>query len=125
MHPTKSISYRLFLEAEKPQRVAGRGRGDCLRPFAPAGSDRGEDVRQVFWLIAPALWLRREVARQEIRGVGLDHEPVGRDEPHEVAQVVTAALVADPPRDADRKVEGEVVAQFAFVAREAMGDPGR
>ncbi len=36
--------------------------------------------------------------------------------------MLTAALVADPTGDTDRKTHFEIVTQFAFVAGKAMGD---
>ena len=78
-----------------------------------AGGDDLDHVGQVLRLVAAMRGLGLQVARQQVRRVGLDQQPVERDLAHQFAQVLAAALVADPAGDADRQAEVEVVAQFA------------
>ena len=61
------------------------------------------------------LRLRREIARQEVRRIGLDEQPVERDQRHGRPQLGAAALVADPTRDADVQIELEIGVELLRV----------
>mgnify|MGYP003520886974 CR=1 FL=1 len=63
-----------------------------------------------------------QVARQQVRGVGLHQQAVERDFAHQFAQVLAPAFVADPAGDADRQAQFQVVTQLAPVTGEAMSD---
>src|SRR5688572_11564090 len=79
-------------------------------------------MRQIHRFVAPALRLRPQVARQEIRAVRLDQQPLRRDRAHDFAQMHPTALVADPTGDTDVQAEIEVSARLVDSRREAMRD---
>ena len=79
-------------------------------------------MRQIHRFVAPALRLRLQVARQEIRAVRLDQQPFRRDRAHDFAQMQPTALVADPTGDTDVQAEIEVSARLVDSRREAMRD---
>jgi hypothetical protein len=59
------------------------------------------DLHQVSRLVAPRLWLRRDRSRQQVWCVGLDQQPIIRNDGHDIVQVSATSLVADPAGDAD------------------------
>jgi hypothetical protein len=66
--------------------------------------------------------LRTHGARQQVWRVGLEQQAVCRDLGYQLAQMQPAALVADPPGDADVAVQREVVAQRRGAVGEAVHD---
>ncbi len=62
----------------------------------------------------------REVAGEQVGGVGFQHEAVERNAAHQFTQVVTTALVANPARNADVQIAVQVVLKFLAGAREAV-----
>ena len=71
-------------------------------------------------LVAPSARPRTQVARQQIRRVGLEHQPARRDASHHIAQVLAAALIADPARDTDVQIQFQVSVAFPLGAGEAV-----
>lgn len=80
-------------------------------------------MRQVRRLIPPRLRLGGQVARQQIRSIGLEQQPIGSDLTHERQQVGATPLVADPPGDADRQVHLQVGHELLVRARKTVRDP--
>src|SRR5689334_20078191 len=62
-----------------------------------------------------------QIARQQVRAVGLDHQPVGRNRAHQGHEMRAATLVVDPTRDADRESEIEARRELCSGARETVG----
>jgi hypothetical protein len=114
------MQFRLAIEAEDFD-GGSRGRGgEAFQRLIPDVRDRPCDVEKVHRLIAPRLRSRLEVAGQEIRRIGLHHQPIGRNVRHGAAQVRAAALVADPTGDTDAEPERQVVLELGSAAGEAM-----
>ncbi len=63
---------------------------------------------------------RFDRTRQQVGRVGFDHQPVGRNVLHQLAQVQAAALVAQPAGDTDVPVPIKVVEQVLAAAGEAV-----
>src|SRR3546814_17328282 len=57
------------------------------------------------------------------RRVGFDHQPIGRNMPHQLAQMTAASLIAQPAGDTDVPVLIETLEQFIAAAGEAMHHP--
>src|SRR6185503_6321499 len=91
---------------------------------ADGARDRAKNVRQKGGLVAPRLRLRPQIARREVGSVGLEQQPVARDLAHQLEQMLSAALVADPAGDADIQAEAEVGLQLFALAGEAVGYRG-
>ena len=62
------------------------------------------------------------MARQQVGAVGFQHQPVGGNLADQLAQVVAAALVADPAGQADMQVEVQVAIERRALAGEAVYD---
>ena len=73
-------------------------------------------------LVAPRLRLRNEVSWKKVRRIGLDHEAIERDAGDDLAQMLAAALVADPAGHPDVEVEIEVGVERRVVTGEAVDD---
>jgi hypothetical protein len=114
------MQFRLAIEAEQFDGRAGGGRGEAFQRLIPDVRDRPCDVEQVHRLIAPRLRSRLEIAGQEIRRIGLHHQPIGRNVRHGAAQIRAAALVTDPTGDADAEPERQVVLELGNTPGEAM-----
>src|SRR3989440_6666806 len=71
---------------------------------------------------SPRPGLGPEIARREVRRVGLEEQPVARDLAHQLEQVPAAPLVADPAGDADVEAEVEVGLQLLLAAGKAVRD---
>jgi uncharacterized Tic20 family protein len=103
-------------QAEKGLGRCTGGGGDAGHGIAPVARDFLGDVRQERRLVASVLRHRLERARQQIGRVGLDHQPIGGDVLHQLAQVRAAPLVAQPAGDADVPVAIQTVEQL-FACR--------
>jgi hypothetical protein len=79
-------------------------------------------MRQVHRFVAAALRLRLQVARQQVRAVRFEQQPLGGNRADDFAQVQSAPLVRDPAGDANVESEVEVRAGFGHPGREAMRD---
>jgi hypothetical protein len=71
----------------------------------------------------------RQVTWQQERRVGFDHQPLGRDALHQLAQADAAALVANEAGDADAQTELQVAVELTRITRKALhhtvDQPGR
>ena len=110
------------MQREKVSCVACCLGGDFLRRAAEGVRHGVENMRQEGGLVAPCPGLRPQVARREVRRVRLEQQPVFRDLLHQLEQVLSAALVADPAGDADVQAEVEVGLQLFRCAGEAVRD---
>ena len=77
-------------------------------------------MREIHRFVAPVRRLRLHGARQQIRRIGFDHQPVRRNMLHQFAQMQAAAFVAEPAGDADVPVPVQTVEQFLAGAGETM-----
>lgn len=93
-----------------------------VQRFAACPRDRGGDVRQVDGFVPPRLGFRGEVPWQQIGAVGFDDEPIRCNLLHEGYEMGAAALIADPPGDADVQIHVLVSLELLEIAREAMSD---
>jgi hypothetical protein len=80
-------------------------------------------MRQKRRLIPARLGLGGQVARQQVRPIRLEQQPICWYFTHEGQQVSAATLVANPPGDADREVHLQVRRELVLRARKAVGDP--
>src|SRR6185503_19316765 len=110
------------MQREKRPRVARRFSGDLLRRTPERPGDGIQYMREEGRLVAPRLGLGPEIARRQVGRIGFQEQPVRGDLFDEVEQVLAAALVADPARDADVKTELHVSAQLVSLAGEAVRD---
>src|SRR5690554_1097431 len=79
-------------------------------------------MRQERGLVAAIPRRRFEIARQQIRRVGLEQHAVERHLGERIAERVPAPLVAEPAGDADIKPEVEIAAELDPAAGEAVRD---
>ncbi len=61
-----------------------------------------------------------QIARQQERRIGLDHQPVIRDVDNAGAQCPAAALVADPARDPNVQIQIETAMQEGLIGGKTM-----
>ena len=108
------------LESEESDCVAG-GRGrDRLEGFAAQVRNGARNMGQVDRFVTPRFRTRDEIARQKIRSVRFHHQPIERNVRDGCLAGLAAPLVAHPTRDADVKIEREIVLQFRSPAGKAM-----
>src|SRR2546425_13166840 len=109
-----------FIDGEKRTRIPrGLGSHFCHGTADRAGNSL-RDVRQKSRLVALTSGLGPEIARREVRRVGLEKQPVAGDLAQQLEQVPAAPLIADPAGDADVEAEVEVGLQFLFAAGKAV-----
>ena len=72
--------------------------------FNASRNDRS-NVGQMHRLIALGLGLGVQVSRHEVRGIGLDHQSVGRDAWHQLLEMTPAALITDPSCNANVAIQ--------------------
>jgi hypothetical protein len=77
-------------------------------------------VHEIHRLVAPVRGLRFYRARQQIGGIGFDHQSIRRSVLHQLVQMGAAAFVAEPAGDADVPVPVQIVEQFLAGAGEAV-----
>jgi hypothetical protein len=110
-------------KTEQPLGIRRRRVRYGLDRFLHENCDAFRDVEQHRGLVAPTLWNRINVSRQEIRSIGLENEAVEREHADCFAQFTAAPLVTDPTRHADVKIEIEAVFELLWAAGEAVRDP--
>src|SRR6185503_2385701 len=110
------------MERKQRTRVASSLGGDFLRRTPESPGDGIQYMREEGRLVAPRLGLGPEIARRQVGRIGFQQQSVRGDLLDEVEQVLAAALVADPARDADVKTELHVSAQLVSLAGEAVRD---
>src|SRR5690348_1633682 len=110
---------------EKPPRIRIRKLGSHFNALAACRSHRCANVGQIHRLVTPMRRLRMQIARQQIRRIGLDHQPIVRNQLREVAQMLPAAFVANPTRDTDIKPTLDIGDELVALAGEAMHDRAR
>jgi len=106
---------------QRPRRLSTRA-GEPCEALPARTRDRGGDVRKIRRFVAPRDRSGNEVARQQVRTVGLQQQPLGGYVPDEGEQMRAAALIADPAGDADRQSELEVAVELGAGAGEAVRD---
>jgi putative intracellular protease/amidase len=112
----------------QPEKGA-RGRSGRLRKcsqFDAAGvCDDARDVREIRRLVAARGRLALEIARQQVRRIGLDHQTRGGYLAHQRLEVRAAPLIADPPGDADCEIEAQQLLELGARAGETVRDSAR
>src|SRR5690606_34295609 len=110
------------LQPEQPLRVRGARGREYLRLDTEQRRGAPRDMRQERGLVAAIPRRRFEIARQQIRRVGLEQHAVERHLGERIAERVPAPLVAEPAGDADIKPEVEIAAELDPAAGEAVRD---
>ena len=79
-------------------------------------------MRKIRRFVAARSRFGSQIARQQVRTVGLEQQPLGRHLWHEGSEVCAAALIGDPAGDTDRETELQVALQLLLRAGEAVRD---
>src|SRR6185312_16766609 len=109
-------------QSEKCPSGRGRRLRHCLEVDSAGAGDEARDMPQVCRLVAARGGLALQLARQQIRRIGFDHQTLGGYVAHEREQMRAAALIADPARDADREAEPQIFFELRARAGEAVRD---
>src|SRR6185437_3463225 len=91
-----------------------------LRWLAARPGHYGGNVRKIHRLVTARGRLGMQVPRQEVGTVRLEEQPVRWNSPHELQEVRTAPLIADPTGDADRQPELEITLELRGAAGETV-----
>ena len=83
---------------------------------------RPRHIRDILRHIRPR---QVEAARREVRRIRLDHHTVQREYRDRLAQVIRAALIADPSGDADVEAHIEQLPERFLIPRVAVNDGAR
>ena len=89
-----------------------------LGRFTTTGRHHLGDVRQKSRFVA--FRARFQIPRHQIGGIGLDHQPTGRNAGHLFAQQLTAAFVAEPASHPDMQPQRQTLVQLLVGAGEAV-----
>lgn len=88
----------------------------------PERRHRLHDPGQERRLIPPAHRWRFGGRRQQERGIGLDHQPFGRDHGHALAQRGATALISHPAGDAEVQIQLDTGLDHRLIAGKAVKD---
>lgn len=97
-------------------------RGTGLGRFAARAGDCGAYVRQVRRFVATRRWCRMQVARQQVRRIGFQQQPILWNAADERGEMPAPPLIAEPARDADRQAELQAIRELRGLAGEAVRD---
>jgi hypothetical protein len=111
-----------FRQAEKAAGGPRRAARELFERFAARPCHHSRDVRKISGLVPSRRRFRMQVAWQQVRTIGFEHESIRGNLAHQRHEVRAAPLVVDPSGDADRETELEIGDELVPISSEAMRD---